>query len=158
MVSGLARARAEVRLSALSREHRRVDALGRSGKSPDAQSGAARERSVPPAAGADPFDRSVWQTNSEGKLKMKSWILALVPILAGLAPVARAAEEGSPIKVESGISQLFVDDYLIATQDGLKRTLHQPKKDGGGNTPLLALDKEFDPGKDTLEANGTIVY
>jgi hypothetical protein len=89
---------------------------------------------------------------------MKSWILALLPVLAGLASIARAAEEGSPVKVESGISQLFVDDYLIETQDGLKRTLHQPKKDGGGNMPLLALDKEFDPGKDTLEANGTIVY
>ena len=65
----------------------------------------------------------------------------------------------SPITVEKGAPQLFVDDLLIASQENLKRTLHQPKKDNGGNFPILQLPPDFFgdiPG--TLMANGTIVY
>ena len=63
-----------------------------------------------------------------------------------------------PVTVKSGQAQLFVDDYLIATQDGLKRTLRQPVKDRGGNEPVIAIDDEFGDTKATLEANGTILY
>ncbi len=62
------------------------------------------------------------------------------------------------LKLNSGEAQLFVDDYLISRQDGLVRTLHQPKKDNGGNEPVIALGDEFGSTKATLEANGTIVY
>ena len=58
----------------------------------------------------------------------------------------------------SGQPQLFVDDTLIATQSGLLRTLRQPKKDHGGNEPVLAIADEFGESKSTLEANGTILY
>ncbi|WP_428937937.1 hypothetical protein [Fontivita pretiosa] len=62
------------------------------------------------------------------------------------------------IKLRSGEAQLFIDDYLISQQKDLKRTLHQPKKDNGGNEPVIALEDEFGEHKATLEANGTIVY
>ena len=63
-----------------------------------------------------------------------------------------------PVTLERGQAQLFVDDYLIASQSELKRTLRQPKKDNGGNQPVIAIDDEFGETKSTLEANGTILY
>ena len=57
------------------------------------------------------------------------------------------------IAVERGVAQLFIDDELIATQDNLKRTLHQPVKDDGGNVPIIASGPNS-----SLWAYGTIVY
>src|SRR5437867_835974 len=61
-----------------------------------------------------------------------------------------------PIHIERDIPQLFVDDFLIedparlarlpyprTSEESFTRTLRQPKKDDGGNVPVLALDKEF---------------
>ena len=48
--------------------------------------------------------------------------------------------------------QLFVDDLLVAESSGLRRTLRQPRKEGGGEVPLITPA----PGKD-LQAYGTIV-
>lgn len=62
-----------------------------------------------------------------------------------------------PIVVRPGVPHLFVDDLLIESQSNLKRTLHAPVKDNGGNAPLLALADEV-PAPATLEANGTILY
>jgi hypothetical protein len=72
-------------------------------------------------------------------------ILALVclPIYAPARP---------PIQIPQGIAQLFVDDGMIEQATGLRRTLHQPTKDNGGNTPLIAAR----PGT-TLLAYGSIV-
>jgi len=67
-------------------------------------------------------------------------------------------EAASPVAVKRGVAQLFVDDFLIASQTGLKRTLRQPKKDNGGNVPILALDNEYGGYRATLEANGTIIF
>jgi hypothetical protein len=50
-----------------------------------------------------------------------------------------------------------VDDSRIASSEGLQRTLHQPRKENGGTTPLLSLPPLFGHGT-TLEANGTIVF
>jgi hypothetical protein len=55
-------------------------------------------------------------------------------------------------------SHLFVDDYLIESQENLKRTLNQPEKDLNGDVPILAIEDEFGNYGTTLEANGTIVY
>jgi len=44
---------------------------------------------------------------------------------------------GETIPVGLNVAQLFIDDYLIASQEGLKRTLHQPRKDNGGRFPLI---------------------
>jgi len=74
--------------------------------------------------------------------------LALVGSL--LTGVAGATD---PLRVGRGVPQLFVDDALIESQIDLKRTLHQPVKDGGGNIPLIVPAE----GKD-LQAYGTIVY
>ena len=65
----------------------------------------------------------------------------------------------STITVEKGEPQLFVDDLLIESQENLKRTLHQPKKDNGGNFPILQLPPDFFGDiLGTLMANGTIGY
>ena len=80
---------------------------------------------------------------------------------AGVAlgwPTPPVRGEESPLSIKPGVAQLFVDDFLIAEQAGLKRTLRQPKKDNGGNAPVIALEKEFGDTAATLEANGTILY
>src|SRR5918992_732880 len=78
--------------------------------------------------------------------------------MALMAVTCAAQTNISTLHLASGVSQLFVDDALIASQSGLKRTLRQPKKDNGGNIPILALDTEYPEVGATLEANGTIVY
>lgn len=70
----------------------------------------------------------------------------------------RSSAAFMPLEIKGGEAQLFVDDYLIASETNVKRTLHQPKKDDGGNVPVIALDKEVGEVGATLEANGTIVY
>jgi hypothetical protein len=75
-----------------------------------------------------------------------------------------AAQPASPppgddaVVVAVGQPQLFVDDYLIAEQAGLRRTLRQPKKDFGGGVPVISLDSEFGDVGATLEANGSILF
>jgi len=64
--------------------------------------------------------------------------------------VALAADA---VQVKKGVAQLFVDDVLIESQTDLKRTLHQPVKDRGGNWPVIAVD----PGT-AIQAWGSIVY
>jgi len=90
---------------------------------------------------------------------MRHWVAATAGalVLAGSATVTRAAGVEvfywDAVSVERGVAQLFIDDELIAAQDNLKRTLHQPTKDDGGNVPLLA------PAPDSsLWAYGSIVY
>jgi hypothetical protein len=84
--------------------------------------------------------------------------LTLIIPLAAAGPSRGAAPSGAGLKLNTGEAQLMVDDYLIARQEGLVRTLHQPAKDGGGNEPVIALVDEFGQTKGTLEANGTILY
>src|SRR2546427_7020502 len=84
---------------------------------------------------------------------------ALASLIMGSGIADATARAGAePLAIQKGIPQLFVDDYLIESQSGLTRTLHQPRKDDGGNVPVIALDKEFGGAPCTLEANGTIVY
>ncbi len=70
----------------------------------------------------------------------------------------RSVSADEPIQLESGVAQLFVDDYLIAESHNLRRTLHSPQKENGGEEPVIALVDEFEDFPCTLEANGTIVY
>jgi len=81
--------------------------------------------------------------------------------MAASAPTAIAAAPATairPVEVKSGVAQLFVDDFLIESQTNLKRTLRQPKKDNGGNVPILVFDKEYGEYRATLEANGTVIF
>ncbi|MHC4674916.1 MAG: hypothetical protein ACYTBZ_20720, partial [Planctomycetota bacterium] len=50
-------------------------------------------------------------------------------------------------------AQLFIDDFLMESSSNLVRTLHQPRKDNQGLTPIIKAK----PGT-TLLAYGTIVY
>ena len=82
----------------------------------------------------------------------------LISISLGPAAAPGADASTPPVELVTGEAQLFIDDFLISRQDGLSRALHQPRKDGGGNEPVLELEDEFGETKGTLEANGTIVH
>jgi len=86
------------------------------------------------------------------------WVVIAVGICARGAGAQNRDPALPAAPLKSGEAQLFVDDYLIAWQSGLRRTLRQPVKDQGGNEPVLAIEDEFGETKATLEANGTIVY
>lgn len=67
--------------------------------------------------------------------------------------IAGAGAAPAPIVVRAGVAQLFVDDELIDTQVDLKRTLHTPVKEHGGNRPMI------EAGEGTgLLAYGSIVH
>lgn len=84
-------------------------------------------------------------------------VLAIIAAARGAA-VGRG-EAPTPLPIPAGQAQMFIDDALIESHEGLRRTLHQPTKDDGGNVPVLALESEFDAGVSaTLEANGSIVF
>ena len=72
--------------------------------------------------------------------------------VAGVA-TARADATVEAIPIQTGQAQLFVDDVLIDTQDNLKRTLHQPVKDNGGEFPMIPAKQGM-----TLLAYGSIVF
>ena len=64
-----------------------------------------------------------------------------------------------PYPVEADEPLLFVDDLLIESGESLVRRLHQPRKDDGGQVPVLELpEKLFDQYPGTLMADGTIVF
>jgi hypothetical protein len=77
--------------------------------------------------------------------------LANIALLASL--ITSVGTAADPIRVGRGVPQLLVDDALIQSQVDVKRTLHQPVKEGGGNVPLIVPAA----GKD-LQAYGSIVY
>lgn len=84
----------------------------------------------------------------------------LRPWLAGLAVAVgggwAATPSAQPVLVPRGEPQLFVDDQLIAESHGLQRTLHQPRKDGGGEEPVLSCPEMFGY-RANLQANYSII-
>lgn len=81
------------------------------------------------------------------------WVVVGALLGVSGAEVCRAQAADGVIEVRRGEAQLFVDDFLLASQLNLRRTLHQPRKDDGGNLPMIAPS----PG-DGLLAYGSIVY
>lgn len=79
--------------------------------------------------------------------------LLLSAVLAIPTTITVLAAENTPIRLSRGVAQLYVDDELIASQNQLRRTLHQPIKDHEGSRPLIAAN----PGT-TLLAYGSIVF
>lgn len=72
-------------------------------------------------------------------------------------PATSAENKSGPaadraISIGVRVPQLFIDDALIESQTGLKRTLHQPLKDNGGNSPIIA-----GPKGQTILAYGSIL-
>jgi len=84
------------------------------------------------------------------------WNWLKLMVLMSVAALANADAAGGdtarPVVIERGVAQLFVDDFLIASEQGLKRTLHQPRKEHGGRQPVIAV-----PDEGTLLAKGTIL-
>jgi hypothetical protein len=87
------------------------------------------------------------------------WLLAGGLVVAWLPP-ALATNAGTNRLVAPSVvippnqPQLFVDDHLIASSRGLKRSLHRPVKDHLGQEPVIAPP----PGCETLLAKGTILF
>jgi hypothetical protein len=85
-----------------------------------------------------------------------------IVILLVCVPLRHRAEAAvppteQPIPIATSVAQMFVDDFLIEWQEGLQRSLHQPRKDSDGLVPVLTLGNDLGaPG--TLQANGTIVF
>jgi len=92
-------------------------------------------------------------------LSVLRFCLGVVIAIAAGSITAFATEETQSIPIETGVAQLFVDDFLIDTQSDLVRTLHQPKKDTGGNLPEIQLPPDAFGGHSfTLQGNGSIVH
>jgi hypothetical protein len=77
-------------------------------------------------------------------------VTAVLLVGSHSAELATAAEK--PLEIRAGVAQLFVDDWLIDSRNDLKRTLHQPRKDNRGETPVIVPSE-----LQTLMASGTIV-
>jgi len=90
---------------------------------------------------------------------MRRWTAGAVGVLvlAVGARITRAVgtevHSLDAVAIERGVAQLFVDDTLIASRDNLKRTLHQPVKEHGGQRPMIPARQGT-----TLLAYGSIVY
>ena len=82
--------------------------------------------------------------------------LARAGLLLLLALPCRTASGAETVVITRGEPQLFVDDKLIAESHALHRTLRQPRKDGGGLTPVLAIPQSF--GRQTALQAIEIVY
>jgi len=93
-------------------------------------------------------------------MKKKGYLFSMGPAVQLLLLLILNAcnERQGALQIESGVAQLFIDDYLIEQADNIKRTLHQPQKDDAGEKPLIALENEFGELGATLEANGSIVF
>lgn len=76
-----------------------------------------------------------------------------LPAALGLLCLPACGQNRSAISVPTGVAQLFIDDGMIAEQSGLQRTLHQPLKDLGGQTPMVAARRGTG-----LLAYGTIIW
>ncbi|MDM8005164.1 MAG: hypothetical protein QUV05_03300 [Phycisphaerae bacterium] len=90
---------------------------------------------------------------------MRHRFIGLAAAGLGLALSGCAAwvggERGGPIApLKPGVAQLFVDDELIESQQGLERRLHCPVKDNGGNEPIIAAPAP----RTTILAYGSIVF
>ncbi len=80
---------------------------------------------------------------------------ALLPaLLVVLGGHPRAMGQGvDAVEIDAGVAQLFVDDYLIASQEGLERRLHCPVKDANGDEAVIPAVRGS-----TLLAYGSIVF
>ena len=70
---------------------------------------------------------------------------ALLPaLLVVLGGHPRAMGQGvDAVEIDAGVAQLFVDDYLIASQEGLERRLHCPVKDANGDEAVMEADGDL---------------
>ncbi len=108
-------------------------------------------RYAPKANGVLGFDATMSSRRDPLKLLTLRLSRGTIAILALLC-LPCCAGSRPPIRVQPGVAQLFVDDGVIEQAAGLRRTLHQPAKDNGGNTPLIAARAGT-----TLLAYGSIV-
>ena len=82
-----------------------------------------------------------------------AWVGLLIVIVTFAGRLEAVADEPAAVPIEAGVSQLFIDDYLIEHQVDLKRTLNQPVKGNGGQVPMIAAMPDTG-----LLAYGSIVY
>ena len=95
--------------------------------------------------------KSLSKSSVSSRTRGPSAYLRITAVCALAMQVACANQQG--LDLPNGVVRLFVDDWLIESQEGLVRTLHQPQKDNGGETPVIPAEEGT-----TLLAYGTIVH
>ena len=87
-------------------------------------------------------------------------LVTAVPVFDTVGNAERAGDTLDPgpvLEVPVGAAQLFIGDRVIECAVGMRRTLHQPQKDNGGERPVIFLEDEFEGVPGTQQA-GTIIY
>jgi len=82
---------------------------------------------------------------------------AKLSILLGLGGIVicTAADGGEPTRITSAV-QLFVDDYLIDTAEGMRRTVHPWRKHA--SNPVLRADQPWEFGGDYISTYGSVIH
>ena len=73
---------------------------------------------------------------------MPAIVGAVVLSISGVLCVSRAAGD-EPIAMQTGLKQLFLDDFVVQEMQGVRRTMHQPEKKGPVFRPYIALDGRY---------------
>ena len=79
--------------------------------------------------------------------------LSILSLLGVVVLCSGASGEQAPI---TSAVQLFVDDYLIDTTDGVRRTVHQWRKHPGN--PVLRADKPWEFGGNYVCTHGSVIF
>ncbi len=79
--------------------------------------------------------------------------LQILILLGGVAICPAAG--GEPTTITSAV-QLFVDDYLIDTTEGMRRTVHQWRKHP--QNPVLRSDKPWENGGNYICTHGSVIH
>ena len=77
-----------------------------------------------------------------------------IMILLGTIVMCSGAS-GEPARITSAV-QLFVDDYLVDTAEGVRRSVHQWKRHPAN--PVLQPDKPWEYGGNYLNTYGSVIY
>jgi len=78
--------------------------------------------------------------------------LLILSLLGGF--VLCSGADGEPTKITSAV-QLFIDDYVVDTTEGVRRNVHQWQKHA--ENPVLRPDKPWEYGGNYLNAYGSVI-
>ena len=97
-------------------------------------------------------DISRWETRNM-TMNRPITSLLILSLLGGF--VLCSGADGEPTKITSAV-QLFIDDYVVDTTEGVRRNVHQWQKHA--ENPVLRPDKPWEYGGNYLNAYGSVIY
>ena len=89
------------------------------------------------------------------KMLLNRPILIQLLLILLVGTVRCSAASAEPTKITSAV-QLFVDDHLVDTADGVRRAVHQWQKHP--DNPVLRPDQPWEYGANYLNAYGSVIY